>query len=72
MCVIKNELSFKNYKDTLDNKEQVERKMNFIKSTKHNVNTIQMNKVVLSSYSNKRYVLEDGITSYAYGHFRTK
>ena len=45
--------------------------MNFIKSMKHQVNTIEMTKVALSCYDNKRYILDDGITSYAYGHYKT-
>ena len=69
-CVIKKELTFNDYKSTLENKKQVERKMNFIKSMKHNVNTIQVNKIVLSSFDNKRYILNDGVTSYAYNHYK--
>ena len=72
MCVIKKELNFKNYKDTLDYETQTRRKMNFIKSMKHQVNTIEMTKVALSCYDNKRFILDDGITSYAYGHRKTK
>jgi len=72
MCVIKKELHFNDYKSTLLNQTQTERKMNFIKSTKHNVNTIQVNKICLSAFDNKRYLLDDGISSYAYGHFQTK
>ena len=44
--------------------------MNFFKSSKHNVNTIQVNKVVLSAFDNKRYLLDDGITSYAFNHYK--
>ena len=29
-----------------------------------------MNKVSLSAYDDKRYILEDGISSYAHGHYR--
>ena len=72
MCVIKKELHFNDYKSTLLNQTQTDRKMNFIKSTKHNVNTIQVNKICLSAFDNKRYLLDDGISSYAYGHFETK
>ena len=33
--------------------------------------TMEMNKVSLSAYDDKRYILDDGITSYAYGHYKT-
>jgi hypothetical protein len=72
MCVIKKELKFKDYKDTLDYETETTRKMNFIRSMKHQVNTIEMTKVALSCYDNKRFLLDDGITSYAYGHYKTK
>ena len=68
MCVIKKGLKFKDYKNTLDYEDQTERKMNFIKSTKHNVNTIQVNKICLSVFDNKRYILDDGISTLSYGH----
>ena len=31
---------------------------------------LMLPKVSLSAYDDKRYIQEDGITSYAYGHFR--
>ena len=46
--------------------------MNFIKSEKHKVNTIKGNKICLSCFDNKKYLLNDGITSYAYGHYKIK
>ena len=58
--------------NTLINKTKSERKINFIKSVKHNVNTIQVNKICLSAFDNKRYLLDEGISSYAYGYYRTK
>ena len=46
--------------------------MNFIKSNKHNVHTIEMNKICLSVFDNKRSILDDGITSYAFNHYKIK
>ena len=37
--------------------------MNFIKSSKHQVNTINVNKIAMSCFDNKKYLLNDGITS---------
>ena len=41
-----------------------------IRSFDHNVYTVNVTKVSLSAYDDKRYIQEDGVTSYAYGHFR--
>ena len=45
--------------------------MNFIKSKKHNVSTIKVCKLCVSYLDNK-YFLNEGITSYAYGHYEIK
>ena len=45
-------------------------KMNVIRSEKHQVYTMTLNKVSLSAYDDKRYILRDGIKSYAYGHYK--
>ena len=44
--------------------------MKIIRSEKHKVFTISLNKMSLSSYDDKRYLSRDGITSFAYGHYR--
>ena len=46
--------------------------MNFIKSKKYKVNTIKVNKIYLSCFDNKKYLLNDGIISYAYGRHKIK
>ena len=42
--------------------------MNTIRSDHHRLRSYQLNKISLSWLDDKRYKLEDGITSYAYGH----
>jgi hypothetical protein len=44
--------------------------MNTIRSTKHTIGTYETRKVTLSCFDDKRYLLEDGVTSYAYGSQR--
>ena len=44
--------------------------MKMIRSFDHNVYTVNVTKVSLSAYDDKRYILDDGVTSYAYDHFR--
>ena len=43
--------------------------MNVIRSDKHDVFTEEINKVALSANDDKRVILEDGISTLAYGHY---
>ena len=45
-------------------------KFNTIRSKAHTVQSLEILKVGLCAYDNKRYLLDDGITSYSYGHHR--
>ena len=47
-------------------------KMKTIRSEYHQVSSYEIKKISLSCYDDKRYILHDGITSYAYGHFKTR
>ena len=66
--VIKNNIKHINYKETLFNNQQMHHKMKTIRSQNHQIRSYEINKVSLSSYDDKRYILEDGIYTYAYGH----
>ena len=44
--------------------------MNVIRSYKHEVYTEEVNKVALCSDDDKRYILEDGINTLAWGHYK--
>ena len=67
--IIKNNLKHINYKETLFNNKQMHHKMKTIRSQNHQIGSYEINKVSLSCYDDKRYILEDGIHSYAHGHF---
>eukprot|EP01043_Picozoa_sp_COSAG02_P039264 COSAG02_NODE_3089_length_7389_cov_85.781481_1_plen_562_part_00 len=43
---------------------------NTIRSKAHKIQTLEISKVGLCAYDNKRYLLDDGISSYAYGHHK--
>jgi len=67
--VVKKEIKHQDYKDVLFNNKIMHHQMNTIRSESHQIHSIHLNKVSLSPYDDKRYLLDDGITSYAYGHF---
>jgi len=68
--VIKQQLRHENYVDTLFNKRQMIHKMNTIRSFGHQIGSYEINKISLSCFDDKRYLHDDGITSYAYGHYK--
>ena len=69
--VIKKDLKHEMYNDTLKTGKKMYSRMKVIRSQKHRVYTMDMNKISLSAYDDKRYLLEDGISSYSYGHYQT-
>ena len=66
--IIKNNITHDNYKSTLFNNDQMYHKMKTIRSENHELSSYEINKVSLSCFDDKRYIHEDGKTSYAYGH----
>ena len=72
--VVKNRITHDDYKNCLlelDDEEQM-RTTNVIKSQLHDVYTEEVNKVALSAEDDKRVIMEDGIHTLAYGHYRLK
>ena len=59
---------FNEFKDTLFNKKVVRHKMERIQSKKHKIGTYEINKISLSCFDDKRFVLDDGIPTLAYFH----
>ena len=47
--------------------------MNQIRSERHEIYSIKLNKIGLSpyNYDDKRYILNDGMNTLAYGHYET-
>ena len=66
--VIKQQLQHDNYKDVLFNKKQLRHEIRVIKSEKHRIGSYVVDKISLSCFDDKRYIHENGVTSYAYGH----
>lgn len=63
------------YKDCIfhnndSTKMVVQAEMNFIRSENHSVYNETIRKVALSSYDDKKFIVNDGITQLSYGHWR--
>ena len=67
---IKRDLSHLDYLECLLNNSMMRHKMRGIRSEYHRVCSYEFNKISLSCYDDKRYIHNDGITSYAYGHYK--
>ena len=66
--VVKRDIDHKDYLSVLQNSTIKKHKMKTIRSDHHVVSSYEINKISLSCFDDKRYILDDGITSYAYGH----
>ena len=67
--VIKKTLTHDNYKEVLFNNKQLHHTMKTIRSKNHQLGSFELNKISLSCFDDKRFIHENGITSYAYGHY---
>ena len=68
--VVKKSITHEDYKTCLTTGNEQLRKQNIIRSYKHEVYTEEVNKIALSASDDKRYILEDGISTLALGHYR--
>ena len=59
---------FDKFKDVLFNEKIIRHKMKIIQSKKHKLGTYEIDKISLSCFDDKRYVLDDGIRTLAYFH----
>ncbi|XP_072048278.1 uncharacterized protein [Amphiura filiformis] len=69
-AVVKKKITFDDYKKCLLSGEPQMRRMNVIRSYKHEVYTEEVNKIALSANDGKRIVLPDKIHTLAHGHYR--
>ena len=66
--VIRNGIIPQDYYDVLHESKVMHHKMKTIRSDCHQISSYEINKISLSPFDDKRYILSDGITSYAYGN----
>ena len=59
---------FDKFKDVIFNEKNIRHKMKRIQSKKHKLGIYEIEKISLSCFDNKRYVLDDGIHTLAYFH----
>ena len=68
-CVVKKMISFNDYKTCLFSRERTHRSQLLFRSHKHEVKTLEVNKLALSREDNKRITI-NGVANYARGHYR--
>lgn len=61
-----------NYKECLFERKRTIHSMKQIRSENHQLYMLNINKIGLSPYDDKRYITEDGINTRAYGHYLDK
>ena len=67
--VVRKDISHEDYKECLFKKPQM-RKINVIRSYKHEIFSETVNKIALSANDDKRIILEDRISTLSYGHYK--
>ena len=67
-CVVKKTLTFEDYKTCLFKDSTEYRSQLMFRSAKHEVHTIEVNKVALNRDDDKRISRKDGISTFARGH----
>ena len=70
--VAKRELLHSYYKATLTTHRDRIVTQKTLRSYNHTVSNITQHRIGLTAYDDKRYMLDDGITTRAYGHFRDR
>ena len=63
-------LHHKDYLRTLKETESTITTLSTIRSLKQQIQTFELTKKYLSAFNDKRYILNDGITTLAYGHYK--
>ena len=60
------------HRECLFSRKKQHRKINVIQSHCHEIYTVEINKIALSSDDDKRVIMADGIPTLAYGHTTLK
>ena len=68
--VIIKDIKHEDYKEVLFNNKQMHHTIKTIRSNNHQLGSFELNKISLSCFDDKRFIHQNGITSYAYGHYK--
>jgi hypothetical protein len=68
--VTKNEIHMSDFNDVREKDFILKKSIHAIRSYKHQIYSISQNKIALSAIDTKRYIKDDGISSFAYGHYK--
>ncbi|XP_065196465.1 uncharacterized protein LOC135827957 [Sycon ciliatum] len=66
--VLKNTITVDDYRTCLVEESQLKRTMNVLRSRRHCIHGEELHKIALCGFDSKRYILEDGINTLAFGH----
>lgn len=70
--VVKNELKHSHYVQCISDQKNVIRQQNMIQSRKHQLYIASVKKIALSAFDDKRFVMDNGVDTLAFGHYRIK
>jgi hypothetical protein len=69
-CAVEQDVRFRHIENVLETLTPLRVKQCNIRSNKHQLYTIEQEKVAATAIDTKRWILDDGITSYALGHHK--
>ena len=70
--VVESSITHEDYKTCLRTGKELLRKQNILRSYEHDIFSEEVNKIALSALDDKRYILDDGIHTLAWGHHKIK
>jgi hypothetical protein len=69
-AVVKKHLTFNDYKNALFSEKSSKHLMRYFRTEDHQISTVIQNKTSLSINDDKRFILDCGIKTLAYGHYK--
>ena len=69
---LKRHMRHEQYLNTLRTRQITHAKFLNFQSKRHRIYTVEFNKVCLSAYDDKRFVLKDGVGTLPHGHFKLR
>jgi hypothetical protein len=70
--VVKNHIRYVQYKEALFSKKTFKHEMNTLRSEGHNIFKFKLNKTSLCPLDTKRWIADDGVLTFAYGHVEAR